>query len=219
VYSGIIATVDQISDKYVENGSDTFYLLQNPEEAPGQEDWRRYASDGEYENKLTDIRNEIYDSLSGYTYSEPEPEPARQTIQKFDWFDYADYWFERQSTAMVTDVLTGKVFDIFRIGGSLHADIVPFTAADTATFKSITGDWTWERRPVWITHNGETSAASIHSQPHTDYPQYFNNNDMYGHVCLHFLNSRTHEDNAGTIEAVDARHQACVSEAYQAGWR
>ena len=108
---------------------------------------------------------------------------------------------------------------IFRIGGYLHADIVPYTAQDTAIFKSITGDWTWDRRPVWVSHNRETSAASLHSMPHTDYPQYFNNNDMFGHVCLHFLNSRTHEDNAGTVEAVDARHQKCINEAYEAGKR
>lgn len=74
--------------------------------------------------------------------------------------------------------------------------------------------WSWDTRPIWVTftdRNGKrrTWAGSLNGMPHAYGPNTQNNMD--GQVCMHFLNSRTHNTNS-----VDKYHQASMKEAYDA---
>ncbi|MEW6772076.1 MAG: LysM peptidoglycan-binding domain-containing protein [Bacillota bacterium] len=114
------------------------------------------------------------------------------------------------SVAAVTDWLTKKEFKIYRMGGSNHADCEPLTAADTAAMYEVFGrKWSWEARPVLVTVNDRTFAASMYGQPHG--PETIFDNDFPGQFCLYFYNSKTHN-----TDAINPYHQANVLEA--AGW-
>ena len=104
---------------------------------------------------------------------------------------------------------TGLSYEVKRYGGSNHADVEPVTAEDTAIMKKIYGgSWSWNRRAVWVTIDGNrTFAASINGKPHGGQSLSYNN--FQGHSCIHFLNSRTHGTNK-----VDSAHQTAVKTAY-----
>ena len=110
--------------------------------------------------------------------------------------------------ATITDVDTGISWKEKRFAGKNHADIQPLTKADTAKLKKVYGHWSWKRRAVFVTINGENYAASIHGMPHGGSNL---NNNFPGHHCCHFLNSRTHGSNK-----VDANHQKMVAKAAKA---
>ena len=137
---------------------------------------------------------------------------AAAPVELIDWFDI-DPIFPRRGTATVTDVDTGITFNIYRMGGHLHADIEPLTAADTALMKQAYGGvWSWERRAIIVTVGGRRIAASMNGMPHGQ--QHIYDNDMDGQVCIHFLNSRTHGG-----DNVDGAHQAMVQKAYNSQWQ
>jgi len=110
--------------------------------------------------------------------------------------------------ATITDVDTGISWKEKRFAGKNHADIQPLTKADTAKLKKVYGHWSWKRRAVFVTINGENYAASIHGMPHGGSNL---SNNFPGHHCCHFLNSRTHGSNK-----VDANHQKMVAKAAKA---
>ncbi|MGI6130381.1 MAG: peptidoglycan-binding protein [Bacillota bacterium] len=112
-----------------------------------------------------------------------------------------------KSRATIIDVATGLSFEVQRRGGHNHADIEPLTSADTAVLKRIYGGaWSWVRRAVIVVTGGRRIAASINGQPHGG--QAINGNGFNGHICLHFLGSRTHASNS-----LDADHQRMVQAA------
>jgi hypothetical protein len=69
------------------------------------------------------------------------------------------------------------------------------------------GKWSWQRRPIWVTIDGVTYAASQHGMPHKC--DVITGNDMDGHFCIHFNDSKIH----ATGEECP-RHQACVDTAF-----
>lgn len=88
----------------------------------------------------------------------------------------------------VTDVGTGLTYSIRNFSNGNHADVEPVTAEDTAILRQTFGGvWQWCPRPVWVTFNGVTVAAAINGMPHdvSTNP----NNNMNGHLCLHFFES------------------------------
>lgn len=126
-------------------------------------------------------------------------------------WDEMDSIFPRDSTAKVTDALTGISWTEERFGGWFHADCQPLTAEDTAKMKeAVGGEWTWDRRAIWVTIDGVTYAASMNCMPHMVNPNEDNNFD--GHHCIHFYKSKVHETSAEC-----PRHQAKVQFAYQQG--
>ncbi|MGI6168664.1 MAG: SH3 domain-containing protein [Christensenellales bacterium] len=131
-------------------------------------------------------------------------------VKLVDWFSVGNGLVGRGGRLVVTDVMTGISWTEVRNGGYNHMDTVPATAEDTAKMKRAVGGWTWNRRPVWVTVNGQTYAASMNAMPHGR--TIVSGNNFPGHHCIHFLNSRTHGKNR-----VDAAHQNCVQRAYSAG--
>lgn len=150
-------------------------------------------------------------------------------VELLDWWKEASKIFKIGMTAKVTDVKTGKTFNIVRTYGGNHADCEAKTAEDSKKIKEIWGGWSWERRPVIIEVDGRRIAASIAAMPHAGVDKSpansiissrsggygkganldkIKNNGMNGVIDVHFLNSRTHGTNK-----VDSKHQAAVKAA------
>ena len=141
--------------------------------------------------------------------AEPEEKPAASRgIQAMDWWTSdIQSIFARGVTATITDVATGISWNEIRKGGTNHADCQPLTAQDTANLKKACGGkWSWNRRAVVVTINGQHYAASINCMPHGGGS--VTGNNFNGHHCVHFINSRT----SGTNK-VDADHQAAIKKA------
>jgi len=113
----------------------------------------------------------------------------------------------------VTDVRTGITFWMTAFSQGNHADVIPLTREDTeAIRRAFGGRWSWEPRAVWVTTpDGRTIAASINGMPHAGTPN--RENGMNGHICMHFLGSRTHNGN----RSHERDHQNRIQEAFNAG--
>ena len=154
-------------------------------------------------------------------------------VELLDWWSGASKVFKIGMTAKVTDVKTGKTFNIVRTYGGNHADCEAKTSADSKKIKEIWGGWSWVRRPVIVEVSGRKIAASIAAMPHAGvdsapanksissrsggYGKGANldkikNNAMSGVIDVHFLNSRTHGTNR-----VDPKHQAAIKTAAKSG--
>lgn len=154
-------------------------------------------------------------------------------IELLDWWTEASKVFKIGMTAKVTDVKTGKTFNLVRTYGGNHADCEAKTSADSKKIKEIWGGWSWVRRPVIVEVSGRKIAASIAAMPHAGvdsapasktissrsggYGRGANldkvkSNGMSGVIDVHFLNSRTHGTNR-----VDPKHQAAVKAAAKSG--
>ena len=138
------------------------------------------------------------------------------TVLNIDWFstEGAAYYDRRSGllgdgdTAIVTDVDTGRSFRVKRVGGYNHADVEPLTAHDTwVMYEIYDKEWSWKRHAVYVTlENGVTLAGSMNGMPHGSGS--IDDNNFEGHICIHFLNSRTHGS-----DKVDPDHQAAVAKA------
>ncbi|KMT23246.1 hypothetical protein [Clostridium cylindrosporum] len=145
-----------------------------------------------------------------------------------DWWKSGRTIFSVGTTALVTDIETGKIFMVERTMGTNHADAEALTTKDTKIIKSIWNGFSWARRPVILTIDDKKYSASMSAMPHAGLdssPAYsvINNrsqgygkgknldvikkNGMDGHFDIHFLNSTRHKDGKK-----DPEHQAAVLE-------
>jgi len=135
---------------------------------------------------------------------------SRSNVLKDPWNKVKNV-FTKGKVATVTDVRTGKSFQIKRYAGTLHADVDPLTAKDTAIMKEIYGGtWSWNRRAIWVTVGSITYAASMNGMPHSY--DHLSGNNFSGHFCVHFYKSKGH-----TSGAECKIHQTCIEYAYQKG--
>ncbi len=126
-----------------------------------------------------------------------------------DWFTVVNERFKTLTPVTVVDVLTGKSYQVIRYAGTGHADVCPATPKDTAIMlETYGGEWSWDRRPVWVIINGVMYAASTNGMPHG--VDYNSQDNMDGQVCIHFYNSIGHASGE-----IDPTHQACVEYAYE----
>ena len=134
--------------------------------------------------------------------------PAKGTAKEMDWWTSGiQKIFPRGATATITDVDTGLAWREQRRGGTNHADVQPLTAADTAALRqAYGGTWSWNRRAIFVTIDGENYAASMNGMPHGGGS--ITGNNFNGHHCVHFTNSRTHGSNK-----VCSLHQAAIQKA------
>jgi len=153
----------------------------------------------------------LYDSTNKLTKANALATQVKGTVELLDWFEGGEDWLAKYSNFTVIDVKTGLSFNVRRFGGWYHADCEPLTASDTAVFKRAAGgEWTWDRRPIWVKYKGRVVAASMNCMPHMANPTQSNN--FPGHFCIHLYNSKVHENSKQC-----PRHQACVQQAYRAG--
>ena len=150
-----------------------------------------------------------------------------------DWTsgDIQRVWAKGE-TAVVTDVYTGISFVARRWSGYLHADVEPLTAKDTAAMCKIYGVstaqeiedrtnelQTWRRRPLWVTIDGRTFAASMYGVPH-NYPagDTIADNAYNGQFCIHFVNSKVHKSEKVDVDSAANGyfgHQSAIKYAYK----
>ncbi|WBW98410.1 hypothetical protein [Oceanirhabdus sp. W0125-5] len=146
------------------------------------------------------------------------------------WFGTVKNKLSNGSNIKVLDINSGTTFNARKTYGSNHADVETLTKGDTATLKSIIGgSWSWTRRPVVVFFDGYAIPASMAAYPHagndgakaTAYTSWrsggygggqnldaVKNNNMHGHIDIHFKGSKTHGSNR-----VNADHQNAVKKA------
>ena len=157
----------------------------------------------------------VYDGTEGYIRSDllwkPGSVQSNGDVMLIEWHQARNY-MAIGATAQVFDVRSGLTYYVRSFSNGSHADVEPVTYQDTQTMKrAFGGRWSWDVRPVLVTVNGRTIAASISGMPHGGNATN-HNNGMSGHVCLHFKGSRTHNGNT----AHERDHQNAVTEAFNA---
>ncbi len=145
--------------------------------------------------------------------SEESSDDLAMKGEYLDWFKEVQYIFDKEDKAVVTDIDTGKSFNVKRLYGRNHADAEPLTPEDTKIMKEIYGGkWSWDRRAVIVTIYDKNKkaerkiAASMNGMPHGG--ESITDNNFKGQFCIHFKNSRTHSGNR-----LDSGHQKAVKKA------
>lgn len=140
--------------------------------------------------------------------------------EKIDWYTggIQQLW-AKGASYKIYDVYTGIVWTARYYNGARHADVEPLTKEDTAKLCKIYGVSKasdinshdhWQRRPCLVTIGNRTFACSLYGVPHGDNDGAIKDNDLYGVLCLHFVNSEIHESGL-----VDSNHQKAIEYAYQ----
>ncbi|PAB58611.1 peptidoglycan-binding domain-containing protein [Anaeromicrobium sediminis] len=129
---------------------------------------------------------------------------SRSPVSEWTWFGKIKDIIPRGTVVKVTDVQTGKQFNIKRTYGTNHADSETLTKEDTAIMKSLyNNQWSWKRRPIVVEVAGLKIPGSMAGMPHGS--DFINGNNMDGHFDVHFLLSKTHKSNR-----VEPKHQNAV---------
>ena len=130
------------------------------------------------------------------------------SILKIKWKNGINNIFEKESEYEIFDLTTAQSFNIKRVGGKNHADIVPATDTDYEIMKEIYSPWNFSRKPMLLRINSHTFIpASLYTYPHgytTD------ETSILGHFCLYFYGSTTDKTNSH-----DSKHDKTVKIAYQ----
>ena len=133
-----------------------------------------------------------------------------EIVELLSWREARDV-FTIYTPAEVYDIRTGLTYYVQSFSNGKHADVETLTQEDTAIMlETYGGRWEWDPRPVWVTINGRTMAASINGMPHGGGT--ISNNGMNGQVCIHFKESTTHNGNI----AFARDHQIAIDEAWEA---
>lgn len=160
-----------------------------------------------------------YPILSRYTNStEKQMSKANQfhesEISKYDsqkigilnisWDEGLDNLLENDTVYEVYDFVAKQTFKVKRIGGTNHADIIPDTKED---FDFINQNLPQDTCiPVALIYSPSVIIpASFYGYMH-GYSD--NENQFYGHYCLHFKGSKMHETNN-----IDYYHKKAIKSA------
>lgn len=165
-------------------------------------------------------------AISNFTNADAKDDSKKGAL---DWFSEVQYLWPRDTNAVVTDVDTGKSFELKRTFGTNHADVEPLTKQDAAIIKDIWGGFSWERRAIVVQVGASTLAGSMAAMPHAgvdskpavqivngrsgNYGRGQNldavkNNGCSGVMDIHFKNSKTHN-----TQKVKKAHQDMVMKA------
>ena len=146
-------------------------------------------------------------------------------IYNVNWFNssggvnsaYTSAGLKKGGSATLTDIYTGKSFNIKIQSLGNHADVEPATADDTKVLCSLYNVSNasmleslnkYQRRAVVLTVKNSSGVktqfiGSIYAIPHGKNTVYGNNFD--GQFCVHFLNSKTHGTNR--VDTDNGGHQ------------
>jgi hypothetical protein len=155
------------------------------------------------EQQIDGLESKI-DKISDITFASGS---VNNGVVLLSWFEGGNEAFKKYEPVTVVDMQTGLSFQVERFGGWYHADCQPLSKDDTAVMKRIVGEWTWDRRPIWVNIGGTYFAASMNTMPHMVSPNAANG--FPGHFCIHFYHSLIHSTKNECPE-----HQACVIEAF-----
>ncbi|MBR1407812.1 MAG: peptidoglycan-binding protein [Clostridia bacterium] len=119
---------------------------------------------------------------------------------------------KRGASAVLTDLRTGKSFNIRVQSAGYHLDVEPTAANDTATMCSIynvssASKIKYYRRPMMIqTSEGKKIVCSMYGTPHGQ--QDITDNNFPGQFCLHFTDSTTSDSKVIRQDHVNAIKEA-----------
>lgn len=92
------------------------------------------------------------------------------------------------SLVEIYDINTKTTFKTIRTGGTNHADVEPLDNENAQIIKDCAQDWSMQRRSVLVILTDTAYLpASLVYYPHG----YSTTNNLTGHLCLHFKNSKT----------------------------
>lgn len=128
-------------------------------------------------------------------------------IYNVDWFTYKTKMISGSKTYSLTDIATGRTFNIKIQSAGNHADVEPLTSSDTNVLCSLYGVTNasqldtlnkWQRRAMVMTNgNGEQFVCSIYAIPHGK--NTISGNSFDGQFCVHFLGSTYHAGAGGSV--------------------
>ena len=128
-------------------------------------------------------------------------------IYNVDWFTYKTKIISGSKTYSLTDISTGRTFNIKIQSAGNHADVEPLTSSDTKVLCSLYGVTDasqletlnkWQRRAMVMTNgNGEQFVCSIYAIPHGK--NTISGNNFDGQFCVHFLGSTFHAGAGGSV--------------------
>ena len=110
--------------------------------------------------------------------------------EAIDW-DEVKTMLTDGKTYTLTDFNTGVTFDMIFTGGENHAEMECAAATDATAYKeAFGGEFNYSKRPMLIKIGEKLIACSLQGEPHgTDTVA---RNDMNGHACLFFQDSKSH---------------------------
>ena len=139
-------------------------------------------------------------------------------IYNVDWFTYKTKIISGSKTYSLTDISTGRTFNIKIQSAGNHADVEPLTSSDTKVLCSLYGVTNasqldtlnkWQRRAMVMTNgNGEQFVCSIYAIPHGK--NTISGNNFDGQFCVHFLGSIIHAGDGGSVPE-NLNHQAKIA--------
>ncbi|MDR1620019.1 MAG: peptidoglycan-binding protein [Clostridiales bacterium] len=126
--------------------------------------------------------------------------------QMTDWFVVKNLLNENTAYTL-TDYNTGVRLQMVYTGGEQHAEMECGTPEDTAAFKSLFGGkFNYSKRPMLLSLNGDLIACSLQGEPHG--ADAVPGNDMTGHACLFFKDSKSHVGMLADVEHIDNIYKA-----------
>ncbi len=127
-----------------------------------------------------------------------------QTGERVSWSEVATL-LEQGASYELIDFNTGSTFSMTYVGGESHAEMECTSPTDTTTYKeTFGGEFNYSKRPMLIDIGGRIIACSLQGEPHGD--DTVSQNDMDGHACLFFYESRSH-----VAALPDVEHNANVN--------
>lgn len=180
------------------------------------------------ELKLFDADTQMVETVQKTVTSRGTSRADEQVYGEYlNWSEIYGMFIKQESTVLIEDFYTGVTFEVMMTYGHNHFDVEALTTQDSATIKALWGgEWSWARRPVLVHVGDRVIAASLNGMPHAGLDSvdagtyvssrsagygygynydFVKNNDMDGHICLHFRNSRLHVNNKQ-----DWKHQEAV---------
>ena len=111
--------------------------------------------------------------------------PAASQVQYANWYTTVRAIAKKMPDVVIYDPDSGLYFNLHMFSFGKHADSETPTAADTAILNKIVGVNNWTPKYVWVCFpDGQVYIGSIHSHGHE--VDHTPNNDLEGHICLHF---------------------------------
>lgn len=160
-------------------------------------------------SSYTNVTDKNMVEIANVSESELEVEQDDEIkVLNIDW-SVANAIIENYKPYRLIDIKSGISIMIERIGGKNHADIETIDSNNTMLLYEIYNNkLSWERRPMYLKYTDNVYlCCSLSGFPHGESK---GENNLNGHLCLHFKNSKTHGNNT-----IDKAHQKCVNYAYK----